>query len=170
MWPLLIGAGIGALMNKKDPLKGALLGGAVGATGGAAATGGLLGGGSAAAGAAGAAGGAATAAAEPVAIASGNAAFNTALANSGAATTGGGVTGLLGSAMPAMQAAGMAKGLIGGSPQEAPQAPQINNDGGQGLAQLYGSIQQGDQQAMQAEMQKRMKNQGLFGGGNGWSA
>lgn len=53
LMPLLIGAGLGAVANKKDPLKGALLGAGLGAAGGtlAAGGGGLLGGSSAAAGA-----------------------------------------------------------------------------------------------------------------------
>lgn len=34
MWPMIIGAGLGALTNKKNPLEGALLGGAMGYGGG----------------------------------------------------------------------------------------------------------------------------------------
>ena len=80
--------------------------------------------------------------------------------------------GLMASAAPYMQAMGaasQAKGLLS-SPQQA--APQVSNhtDGGAGLSQLYASIQQGDAQRAQEEMQKRMKTQGLFGGGNGWTA
>lgn len=46
MMPMLLGAGAGALLKKKDPLKGALLGAGLGAAGGAIAPqmGGLLGG------------------------------------------------------------------------------------------------------------------------------
>lgn len=60
MIPLLLlgGAAVGAMMNKKNPLQGALLGAGIGATGG------LLGGAAAGAGAAGSAAGAGTAAAE----------------------------------------------------------------------------------------------------------
>lgn len=67
LMPLLIGAGLGAVANKKDPLKGALLGAGLGAAGGtlAAGGGGLLGSAPAAsgasAGAAGAAGASTTA-------------------------------------------------------------------------------------------------------------
>lgn len=63
LMPLLLGAGIGAIANKKDPLKGAVLGAGIGAAGGllapAAGGGGLLGAAPAAAGASGAASGAA---------------------------------------------------------------------------------------------------------------
>jgi hypothetical protein len=48
MWPMIIGATIGALTNKKDPLKGAILGGTLGYAGGTAfggSGGGILGGG-----------------------------------------------------------------------------------------------------------------------------
>lgn len=160
----------------KDPLKAAALGAGLYFTGGALAP--MLGMGGAAAGTAAATGatgagllGTGAAAAEPLALASGDAAFGSALANSGAATTAaGGLGSYITPAMQAMQAGGMAKGLLGGGEHAAPQAQQSHTDGGQGLAQLYGSIQQGDQQAMQAEMQKRQKAQGLFGGGNGWTA
>ena len=36
MWPMIIGATLGALTNKKDPIKGALLGGTMGYAGGTA--------------------------------------------------------------------------------------------------------------------------------------
>jgi hypothetical protein len=47
MWPMIIGATLGALTNKKDPIKGALLGGTLGYAGGTAfggSGGGILGG------------------------------------------------------------------------------------------------------------------------------
>jgi hypothetical protein len=77
--------------------------------------------------------------------------------------------GFMASAAPYMQAMGaasQAKGLLS-SPQQ--QAPQVSNhtDGGAGLSQLYGQIQQGDAQRMQEELAKRAKMQGLFGGGYG---
>jgi hypothetical protein len=45
-------------------------------------------------------------------------------------------------------------------------APQVNaqTDGGAGLAQLYGQIQQGDAARAQEEMAKRQKMYGMFGG------
>lgn len=49
----LVGGAVGGLLNKKDPIKGALLGAGAGFTGGSLAAGGLLGGAGAAGGAAG---------------------------------------------------------------------------------------------------------------------
>jgi len=146
---------------------GALAPAAAGAAGmGAGATGLTLGGGAAAAGMGGGTG--------------------LALGSTGAAAMGGGTGllagaggagtaasgGLMASAAPYMQAMGaasQAKGLLS-SPQSP--APQVSNqtDGGAGLSQLYGQIQQGDAQRMQEEIAKRQKLNGLFGGGNGWTA
>jgi hypothetical protein len=177
----LLGALPDMLMGKdpkkamEDALKTAALVGVVGATGGAAApaagmgagaTGLTLGG----AGAAGMGGG--TGLAVGSGAAAGMGGGTGLIAGAGGAGTAASGGGLMASAAPYMQAIGaasQAKGLLS-SPQQA--APQVNaqTDGGAGLSQLYASMQQGDAQRMQEEMQKRMKNQGLFGGQNGWTA
>ncbi len=71
--------------------------------------------------------------------------------------------GLLGSAGQALGAANAAQGLMG---SDSGPAPQVNaqTDGGAGLAQLYGQIQQGDAARAQEEMAKRQKMYGMFGG------
>jgi len=164
---------------EKNPLEAAALTAGIVATGGAfapaaagaagmgaGATGLTLGGGAAAAGMGGGTG--------------------LALGSTGAAAMGGGTGllagaggagtaasgGLMASAAPYMQAMGaasQAKGLLS-SPQSP--APQVSNqtDGGAGLSQLYGQIQQGDAQRMQEELAKRQKMNSMFGGGNGWTA
>lgn len=122
--PMLIGAGIGGLLNKKDPLKGALLGAGLGATGGAVAPG-LLGG-SAAAGSVGAAG--ATGAASSASMASSLPAFNPITGAYVNASSLPGMTGLLETAKgagmaakPYMEAFGTAKQAADMvTPQEAP--------------------------------------------------
>jgi hypothetical protein len=157
---------------EKNPLEAAAL------TAGTVATGGAL-----APAAAGAAGTGLTLGGAGAAAGMGGGTGLLAGATEGAAAIGGG-TGLTGalpalttpasggfmaSAAPYMQAMGaasQAKGLLS-SPQQ--QAPQVSNhtDGGAGLSQLYGQIQQGDAQRMQEELAKRAKMQGLFGGGYG---
>lgn len=57
LMPMLIGAGLGAITNKKDPLKGAVIGAGLGAAGGTLAPGLLAGGGAAGTAGTGAAGG-----------------------------------------------------------------------------------------------------------------
>jgi hypothetical protein len=151
---MLGGAGIGALLGKGNPLKGAALGAGAGALGGMAFPG-LLG---AAPAAAGAAAPAAIGAAAPAAAAP---------------------TGLLGSAMEyakpigqAMQVGMAAKGLLGGQPQQQmgpspmapPQAP--NNTLGSLASQGQQSI---DQQLAQAA-QERAQRRKMFGGFNARSA
>lgn len=150
---------------EKNPLEAAALGTAAYMTGGAAL--GAMGGGAAATGATGAA------SAVPIAegVFAGATPAELLAANSGGAAavaSGGGMSGLLGSVTQAAGAANVAKGLMS-SPQSP--APQVSNqtDGGAGLSQLYGHIQQGDAQRMQEELAKRAKMQGLFGGGYGAS-
>lgn len=91
-----LGAGAGALTSKRDPLKGALMGGALGAVGGAAAPG-LLAGGAGAGGAASAAG------TQAGMLAAQEAGLGAASMGWGGATTGvqGAMNGLLGSEMGA---------------------------------------------------------------------
>ena len=110
-----------------------------------------------------------TAAVTAAVVGTAGAAAPAAGATAAGATTASTGSGLLASAGQAMGAANMAKGLLS-SPQQ--QAPQVSNhtDGGAGLSQLYGQIQQGDAQRMQEEIAKRQKLNGLFGGGNGWTA
>lgn len=143
LMPLLIGAGLGAVANKKDPLKGAMLGAGIGAAGGllapAAAGGGLLGaapaaGAAGASGAAGAAAGATSAAAGGASMASSLPAFNPITGTFANASSLPGMTGLtetLKSATAAVkpfgEAAGtamQAKGLLAPEqPMAAPAAP-----------------------------------------------
>ena len=147
---------------------GALAPAAAGAAGmGAGATGLTLGGGAAAAGMGGGTGLLATGATGAAAMGGG-----TGLAGALPALATPASGGFMASAAPYMQAMGaasQAKGLLS-TPQQ--QAPQVSNhtDGGAGLSQLYGQIQQGDAQRMQEEIAKRQKLNGLFGGGNGWTA
>ena len=73
---------------------------------------------------------------------------------------------------PYADAAGNASKVMGqfqNAPVNAPQ-PGSKTDGGAASAQLFNSIQQGDLQRIQEEMAKRQKLNGLFGGGNGWTA
>ena len=165
---------------KKNPLEAAALTAGVVATGGAlapaaagaagmgaGATGLTLGGAGAAAGMGGGTG--LLSGSSGIAAMGGGTGLAGALPALSAPAAGGGFAGLLGSTGQALGAASAAKGLMS-SPQ-AP-APQVSNqtDGGAGLSQLYGQIQQGDAQRMQEELAKRQKLNGLFGGGNGWTA
>lgn len=73
---------------------------------------------------------------------------------------------------PYTDAAGSASKALGQFQQAPVNAPQPGSrtDGGVGSAQLFNSIQQADAQRMQEELAKRQKLNGLFGGGNGWTA
>lgn len=160
MFPLLIpmaaGAVGGALMKKKDPLKGALLGAGLGAGAAAAAPaiGGLLGGSGAASGAA---------AAAPWADGAG------AIVAPGAAPS----TGLLSSAnaaltqyKPMIDAATTGISMSGALDQQPEQqaqapAPMMNQGGAEVLGQLAG---QGGAN-MQQDMQERAKRRSLLRGG-----
>lgn len=161
----LLGAGLGAIANKKDPLEGALMGGALGAAGGALAPG-LLGSvGGAAAGAAGAA----------------PAMANGAFLGEGAASGVGAWDGLMGGGLlsnlktagdavaPVAKAYGAAQqtGLLGG--QEQPiQAPMPMQQVGTG-SQIMASLAQGNQQATQelqaADQARKQRRRGLLGMG-----
>ena len=158
MFPLLIpiaaGAVGGALLKKKDPLKGALLGAGLGAGAAAAAPaiGGLLGGSAAAApaaaafpGATGLPGMAATAAPETGLLASANSALTQYKPMIDAATTGIQMSGALD---PQQQ-----------QPQQTPQ-PIMNQGGAEVLGQL--ASQGGN---MQADMQERAKRRAMLRGG-----
>jgi hypothetical protein len=170
---MLGGAGLGALLGKGNPLKGAALGAGAGALGGMAFPG-LLG-----------AAAPAVAGAAPAAMGAAPAAMGAALPALGAAAPGAAAagaaapTGLLGSAMEyakpigqAMQIGMGAKGLLGGSPQQQmgpspmapPQAP--NNTLGSLASQGQQSI---DQQLAQAA-QERAQRRKMFGGFNARSA
>lgn len=146
MIPMLYGAALGGLSNKKDPLKGALLGAGMGAGGGA-----MMG--------AGAAGAAAMGPSLPVAGAPLLDAAGVAIAPAS--------TGLLGSAAgyvkPLSEAAGTAQSVMGllGDGQQTLQshAPQSGNaQGAQTLSQLY---QQGTQ--MSPEDHARLQRKTMWG-------
>lgn len=178
--PLLIGAAGGALTNKKDPLKGLLMGGALGATGGLLAPAAL-----GALGAAGAAGaeGAATAGAATAGVTGAEGAFLGEGAASGipawdaAATTGHGFMeggkSFLSTASeymkPASQASSLAQqaGLLG--PREQPQAsptPMPQPGGGaQTLASIAQMASQQGQLIDQEQELRRRKRLGLLDGG-----
>jgi hypothetical protein len=162
-WMLpLLGAGVGAVMNKNNPLQGALLGGALGATGGLLAP---------AAAGAGAAGAAATGAsalpaaagsygAEAFGTAAGYGGVNAPFAGLSSPTTGGLLSGMKEAAAYAkpigqsLSAANAAKGLLTNPADSMPiQTPQNNSaQGAQILAQL---AQQ--QPSMTPEQQFRMQ-------------
>ena len=180
--PPLIGAGVGALSNKRNPLEGALLGGALGAGGG------LLGGAMGLGGAAGAAG-----AGEAATIGLG--AQNTAMAGLGtgsavpalsvgtavpsisvpAASSGGLLGGLksaaghakpfMDAAVPAMQAASMfqkeEQPQIQASPVMQPAGPNMT------MNNLMNSIYGEQQQQTDKEAQKRAMRRKLIGGNYG---
>jgi hypothetical protein len=185
LWFLpLAGAAIGAMANKKNPMKGALMGAGIGATGGLLAPAALGAGAAAGAGAAGAAGagaatGAATGAAGLTGASAGNAGLMYAGENALAAgsigsapmTLGGSVgsgTGLLGMsqyAKPAMDIA-QKSGLLGGGEQQPIQPAQMQQVGG-GSQTLAALAQQGNgfqEQLAQAEQERRKRRQGLLGG------
>lgn len=140
----LLGAAGGALLNKKDPLKGALMGGGLAAGGGA-----LLG-----------AGGLGAAASAAAPAAAGSAA--------GGAPAAGGLMGMLDTAgayaKPIAQVAGAA-GNVSGLLAQPPAQPQMPvNQGGPGVGQaMQGLLTQPDETQM-AEARKRMQ-MGLLGGG-----
>lgn len=186
MFPLLIpllGAGAGALLSKKDPLKGALMGGAMG-FGGAALAPGLLGAGAAAGTAATGAGTAAGTAATGAAAtgASGGSALlpgyfaseaamplatqaagsTGAAAGAQAATPGlfGQASAMAKEASPILNAANVGMKLAAGN-QQQPQASPLMPNNGQGGNTLNAIMQQGNQyqtalqQAQMARLQRR---------------
>lgn len=173
-------ATVGALMDKKKPLRGALMGATVGATGGAAlGAGGLLGGGAAASGAATGAGVGAAASGS----AAGTAGFglgqplitgtmgSSAMAGgtaAGTAGSGGMMSGLLSGASkykPIMDAAGTGLSMSGAMDEEQSiQAPEMMQMGGggqtltalanQGQQSAMSSIQAGEQERARRRMQR----------------
>lgn len=155
--PMAIGAIGGALMNKKKPLNGALLGAGLGAGAGAAfpAMGGLLGG----AGAASVPTTAAAAAAAPTATAVPAAVVPETglLASTNAALT---------EYKPMMDAAAIGLQASGAMDQQAPQmqAPQVQQmqGGTQTLAQIAG---QGGAAQMQGDQMERQRRRMMMRGG-----
>lgn len=163
LWPMLIGAGGGALLSKKDPLKGALLGAGLGA-GGAAFAPGLLGGLGAAA--------PATAASVAAPSASTLAAVNLPASTSMFPEASAFLSQADKYMRPISTGLSVANnaGLLGGQQQPIQQSPVMQNTGmgGSSLAQLYGQLQQNDMNQQQAEMQRRAKQRELIArmGGN----
>lgn len=159
--PIIAGAAIGAMKNKDNPLKGAAIGGAMGAGGG------LLGGaamaGGAAAGGAGAGTGSGVGFGLGQSLASGTAGSAT-MAGGSAAAPSAGLLSTVGeqagqfadTAKPFVNAASMgvqAAGLLGGGQQQqAPQMAPLSNTGQQTLAQ----IAQGAQDPLLARRQQMM--------------
>lgn len=165
LWLLpLAGAAVGAAMNKKNPMQGALLGAGIGATGG------LLGGaGLAGAAAAEGAGGAAMAngAFLGEGVASGVGAWDASAAAS-AAGQGGGLLGGMKTALeyakPVGQAASAAQQVSGGQRAPMPAAPPMmqNPVGVQSLTQLA-QQQSPNLNQMQQAYEARMRRRGLLG-------
>ena len=173
MFPLLIPMGIGAvggaLLKKKDPLKGALLGAGLGAGAAAAAPaiGGLLGGGAAATGTAAgtAAGGAGFGLGAPL-VAGGE--IGTATIAGAAPSTGllSQATSALSQYKPAFDAAATGiqmSGALDEQPQEAPApVPEQMQGGSQTLATIAA---QGAPATVQAGMQERARRRAMLRGG-----
>jgi hypothetical protein len=152
--PALLGGGLGLLTNKKDPMKGALLGAGLGAVGGHLMPG-LL-------------GGAAGTPINPAAAAMETGGFLGEGAASGIPAWDKAGSGLLDQVSkvgkPAMQVA--QSGLLGGDeqpiqPSPIVQAPMTGNQTLAALAQQGSGYQ--DQLAM-AEQERRKRRQGLLGG------
>lgn len=165
MFPLLlplIGAGAGALLNKKDPLKGALMGGALGFGGGAIASGaggGLLG----AAPAAGSQAG--MLAAQEAGMGLGSLGWKGATTGLQGAINSGAAGSLLDTAGNAAKTASTVKSLM---PQEQPiqQSPLFTTGGGTQMGNVYQSMQQQRlalQQANEAMKLRRQQQIGLLG-------
>lgn len=178
LFPLLLGAGGGALLNKKDPLKGALMGAAlgtgIGSIGSAAMSGGLLGAAPAAASGAAALPGAAGAAGGALPSAAGQAAASTAATTVPQAE---GLGGLLSGAEKYMKPVGnalstvnAAQGLLGGQ-QQPMQAAPMQSRPGPDLSAWMSAEQQERANMGQLEAQRRLVQkqaiQGLLGGGYG---
>lgn len=163
LWMLPVAGAVGgALLNKKKPLKGALIGAGLGA-------GGML-----AAPYLGAAGGSYGAGAFGTAAGYGGAGAATVTPTAGAGLLGGLKTaaGYAQPVMQGMQAAQMAGGLFGGGEQQ--QAPQMMPQQVAENQQLQGLLQAGQQgisETEQEQMKRRLQNQQLIrqimGGGNG---
>lgn len=159
LWMLPVaGAALGAMSNRKNPLKGAAVGGLLGA-GGAYAAPALMGTGAGAAGSYGA-GAFGTAAGY-----GGAGAATTMPAAAGSTAGGAGLLGTVGqyakTGLTAMQAAQTAKGLLGGQEQAPQMAPQ-QITGPQTLAQLSQSNEQGIGALMDEQTKRRMMNQQII--------
>jgi hypothetical protein len=173
--PIMIGMAGGALANKKNPLKGAMLGGAIGATGGLlapAAGAAAAGAGAAGAGAAGTAG--ASGAFLGEGVASGIGAWDAAAAGSAAATpTAGASTGLLGGmnsamtqAKPYMDTAGQVQGLLGQQQEEAPPIPPQIQSFSNNLPELSAQLmEQAQAEQANSDAERRKRRMGLLGMG-----
>lgn len=179
--PMMIGAAAGALTNKDNPLKGAAMGAGMGALGGVAAPamGGLLGGGAASAAGTGAAGGAAGgtgllagAGAPGLSAAGGGVGLvppaGALSSTASAAAPSGGVTGLLSSVKPYMDAAGTATQVAGmfNHPEQAPQitpspitTPMPNNN----LGSMVSGMQQQQANKIAMEKQARQARRSMYG-------
>lgn len=141
------GAIAGGAMNKKNRLKGALMGAGLGATGGLLAP--------AAMGAAGAAG-AGAASAVPAGVA-------TSVGTSAATTASPGLLGMMSQYGPVLQ---QGMGLLGGGEQQPIEAPGLIPQQGGGAQTLTSLAQQGGAQGLEAEAQRRrQRRMGLLGGG-----
>lgn len=160
MFPFLIpllGAAGGAILNKKDPLKGALMGGGLAAGGGALLGAGGLGGAPAAG----------LSAGQDAALAAQGFAGPESMAGpgmfdkfKGLLDTSSEYTKPLGNALGA---ANQAQGLLS-QPQQP--APMVQPGNGQGVGQTIGGIVQGQEQLDQQRIaDARKKMQGLLGGG-----
>ena len=144
--PILIGAGGGALMNKKNPLAGALMGGALGGVGG-----GLLG-----------AGGAATQQAQMLAAQEAGLGPLGSLGWGGATTGAQGMInsatsgGLLDTAGNAMKTASTVKSLM---PEDRPMpaAPQYTSGGNNSMASFYNNLQGRRDAQFQNAQDERMR-------------
>lgn len=179
IWLLpLAGAAIGAMANKKNPMKGALMGGALGATGGllapAAAGGAAAAGGSGllGAGATGAASAAGTGAAAMGPMMGSQVAMGSVIPGLGQYATGYTAQGLLGAAGTAAKSAApyaqlaQQSGLFAGGEQEMPQASPVTM--GQAvpneLPALVQSLEQGAQAQRQADEERKKRRYSLLGG------
>ncbi len=192
-WWIAGAAAVGAMADRKKPLRGAAMGAGLMATGGAAA--GAMGGGAAAAGAGGAAaGGAGAAGAGTAAAGAGTAAAGTGAAAGGTSAGGagllGGSTAAAGSAAPAAGAAAPSTGLLSSvnagfqqyqpminaastgiqmsgllDPQQQAAAPEVQQmqGGSQTMAQLAG--QDGGAAQMQVGAQDRERRRQAIRGG-----
>ncbi len=191
IWGPMIGAALGGLTSKRDPLKGALMGGALGLGGGAlVGPGGLLGAAAAPTGITGATAAGSLgvnpmlgAAAEGMGLGSGLSATMPSLASPGLLATASGTPAQVLAANPSMfkqamdiakpvgniaSSANAVKGLLGGTdtplPQVQPMPVATGQGGPQALASLVsGNAQNAQQIEMDAEQRKKRRNQ-LIGG------
>lgn len=153
-----IGALSGALIDKKNPLKGALLGGGLGMAGGAglgASTGGLL-------------GAAPAAGSQAGMLAAQEAGLGSSALGWGGATTGlqGAMNAAPGMITPALKAAQTASTVQSMMPQEKPvtPAPAFSSGGGNGSLQgMYQNLQNQRLAQKQYEDAMRARRRGLIG-------